>query len=598
MSRIASSTVAAPSTFSALPMCLSHMARYRDEADSPTLWPPHLLPEAAPKVEDKDLALTSVEGERRKGLGAFYTPPELVDALTAWAIRAKTDRVLEPAAGEAIFLLSALRRLRELGAERPAELVTGVEIDPEALSIARGVLAEAGEEAELVERDFFQFSPSEAQPFTAVVGNPPYVRYHRFRGEARRRGAHAAAAAGVELTGLASSWAPFVLHASQFLVPEGRLAFVLPGELLRVDYASSVREFLVRRFGSVTVVTFEKAVFPGAMIDTVLLMAEGGGPPGIRVLRLRDASDLGSLTGTEPFRAASPDRWSSLLTPSFGAEALQRLRASGLLRPLGDVASVDIGFVSGANDFFVLTSDEAKRRALPRRTFQPAIARPGQLRGAILGAADAKELLASEPCLVLGISGPGADQRDTALGRYLRSGKRLGVHRGYKCRGRSPWYSVPGIRVPDAFMSYMSNVTPRVALNQAGFSSSNLVHQIQFHITEKANARAFIAALHSSVSRLSFEVEGRSYGGGVLKHETREAERVEFPWLDALASPLANVLHKVDVAMRVGGPDAAADVVDSLLLKEGVMTSDEVDALRRARSELYLRRSARGKAVS
>lgn len=566
----------------------------QSDAGAPTLWPPQALPEAVEVRKEPAMAVSSVAGERRKELGQFFTPPELVAALTKWAIRTPTDRVIEPAAGEAAFLLAALRRLRGLGAGEPGRQVVGVEIDAGPLSEMRRLLTDEGESAVLLHQDFFDLAPDAGAPFAVAIGNPPYIRYHRFRGVARRKGQLAAAASGVMLSGLASSWAPFIVHAARFLSHEGRLALVLPAELLHADYAGPVREFLLRRFGAVTVVTFDEAVFPGAMIDTVLLMAEGGERRGLRIVQLRDSSQLAELDDLEPFGAAPARRW-SIRTGGDGALALQRLHDRGALRRLGDVASVDIGFVTGANDFFMLTFAEAKRYGLSRRLFRPAIARPSQFRGAILRADEEAEMLRNERCGVLALAAPGLDERPTALGRYLRRGKRRGVHRGYKCRVRSPWYSVPGIRVPDAFMSYMSNVTPRVVLNEAGFSSSNLVHQLTFHITERAYSRAYIAALHSSPALLSFELEGRSYGGGVLKHETREAERVQFPFDSRIADAFAELLPAIDLAIRAGGHEAAAEMVDALLVREGVLSDVDLSAIREARAELHTRRATRGR---
>ena len=67
-----------------------------------------------------------------------------------------------------------------------------------------------------------------------VMGNPPYIRYQDFTGESRAKALRAALRDGVRLNGLASSWAAFVVHASAFLKPGGRLALVLPAELLIV----------------------------------------------------------------------------------------------------------------------------------------------------------------------------------------------------------------------------------------------------------------------------------------------------------------------------------------------------------------------------
>ena len=541
------------------------------------------------------MVLSSAAGERRKVLGQFFTPPELVSALTDWAIRSSEDRVLEPAAGEAAFLMAAIRRLRALGIPEPSGSVVGVEIDPRAWAAMRGVLAQHDESATLLHQDFFDLAPDATVQFAAVVGNPPYIRYHRFRGEARRKAQLAAAAGGVVLNGLASSWAAFVVHSARFLGPDGRLAFVLPAELLHADYAQPVRDFLLRRFGAVTIVTFEEAVFPGAMIDTVLLMAEGGQQRGLRVLQIHNVSELRQVSASSDYRRPVSRRWSSMRADTEGARSLRSLGDRGALRRLADVASVDIGFVTGANDFFLLTLAEAKRYGLPRRLFRPAVARPGQLRGATLRVEDGVDLVRTERCLLLSASAPGLDERDTALGRYLRRGRRHGIHRGYKCRVRTPWYSVPGVRVPDAFMSYMSNVTPRVALNEAGFSSSNLVHQVNFHITERAQMRAYVAALHSSPALLSFELEGRSYGGGVLKHETREAERVQFPFDEGFGDELADSLPLIDETLRTAGPEAGAAIADRIFVRHQLLSDRELDQIRRSRAEMHARRVTRGR---
>jgi len=279
---------------------------------------------------------TEALAARRKGLGAFYTPPALVQSLTAWAIRRGTDRVLEPAAGEAAFLVESLARLRSLGARAPASQVVGVELERRAVVAAEAELRRLGESCTLIRSDFFDVKASAlGPPFDVAIGNPPYVRYHLFTGAARARGRRAAESGGVTLTGLASSWAHFVPSVARFLTPEGRLAFVLPAELLHVDYAAPIRAFLLERFASVTVVTFEEAVFPGAMVDAVLLLADGSGPRrGLNVARLRSINEVAQLP-VGVFNSAPSLRWSAHRTPIDGSVVLERLRSDGKLARLG-----------------------------------------------------------------------------------------------------------------------------------------------------------------------------------------------------------------------------------------------------------------------
>ncbi len=82
-----------------------------------------------------------------------------------------------------------------------------------------------------------------------MIGNPPFVRYQDFSGEARVRSRAAALRAGVPLTNLASSWAAFAVHSALFPRPGGRMGLVLPAELLSVNYAAEVRRFLLAARG-------------------------------------------------------------------------------------------------------------------------------------------------------------------------------------------------------------------------------------------------------------------------------------------------------------------------------------------------------------
>jgi hypothetical protein len=70
----------------------------------------------------------------------------------------------------------------------------------------------------------------------------------------------------------------------------------------------------------------------------------------------------------------------------------------------------------------------------------------------------------------------------------------------------------------------------------------------------------------SSLTLLSAEIEGRAYGGGVLKLETKEAERLQVPHLSArLAERLAAEFNRVDALRTAGELEPAALIVDDLL---------------------------------
>jgi adenine-specific DNA-methyltransferase len=492
---------------------------------------------------------------KQKARGAFYTPPELTRFLAHWAIRAWDERVLEPSCGDGAFLGSIGERFAELGAGDLRDRLVGVEREADEADKARAL----ADGARILTADFFDVDPASMPDVDAVVGNPPYIRYHGFFGEDRRKGLARARGQGVELTDLASSWAHFVVHATGFLRPEGRLALVLPAELLHTDYGQPVRDLLMRRFGSIIVVAFDRAVFPDAQVDAVLLLASNDDQLGLRVIRINDERDLATVdVGAHDSHASAtpPARWSGTVDFEAGAVYAETL-ASGVAVPLGSLASVDIGFVSGANDFFVLSREEAARRRLPRSVLTPTMRRPGDIPGLVAGSEHAQ--------LLLDLAGK-PKSRNANLRAYLAEGEASGISGRYKCRVRKPWYAVPLPRSkPQAFLPYMNHHGPRLIVNDANAISSNLLHGVTLR-PGAPPVRALAVAMCSSLTLLSAEIEGRAYGGGVLKLETKEAERLLIPSLDSVAANrLVDAFDRTNALRTAVGLEASAALADDIL---------------------------------
>jgi adenine-specific DNA-methyltransferase len=197
--------------------------------------------------------------ELRKARGAFFTPPAIADFLAAWAVgNDPSARILDPSCGDGVFLLAAARQLREAGCATSAldEHVFGVDLHEPSLEDATQYLEAEGLDAHLVAEDFFNLATPQQlgcllPEMDAVIGNPPFIRYQEHIGDARKRSARASLAQGVRLSGLASSWAALLVHACGFLKPEGRLAMVLPAELLTEPLRESCRLHALRGWSHV-----------------------------------------------------------------------------------------------------------------------------------------------------------------------------------------------------------------------------------------------------------------------------------------------------------------------------------------------------------
>lgn len=534
--------------------------------------------------------------ELRKARGAFFTPTVVAEHIVRWAVRGAQDRVLEPSCGEAAFLTAAGRRLHDLGA-RPFETrLHGVELHAESADVARCLVRSAGYAVDVGVGDFFDAA---LEPnFDAVVGNPPYVRYQGFRGDARAKAQRAALAQGVRLSGLSSSWAAFTVRAATLLRPGGRLGLVLPAELLTVNYAAPVRRFLMQRFSRLRLVMFHERVFPGVLAEVVLLLAEGEG--GTDHIDVSQARNMDAIDDARTIRWSPSDleaKWSPALLGSSAAEAFGDLLSGSAFGELRDWGRTDLGMVSGNNSYFALSATEANAAALSEAELLP-ISPPGSrhLRGLTLSLRAWEELRDDGRRVFL--FAPGAVP-SAAAERYITSGVSADVPKAYKCRVRHPWWQVPRVAVPDLFFTYMNADTCRIVTNAARVSHLNSIHGIRLASEVRTLGRDLLplGALNS-LTVLGAELVGRSYGGGILKLEPKEADILPVPspeLVSRMSDQLRALRPHLAQNLRAGDLLGAIQLVDRVLLVEGAgLRHGDLTELRASRAYLHGRRASRG----
>lgn len=450
--------------------------------------------------------------EAARERGSYYTPARVAETLCRWAVR-PGDRVLDPAAGDGVFLRAA----RSRGA-----CVTGVEIDPEA---ARRSDARCD--------DFFR---TDLGMFDAVVGNPPYVHFDRLPASSRRLAIDRAARLGLRFGAGASAWAPFLVLAASLVRPGGRLAMVVPRETLFVDYAVPLLTYLRRRFPRVDVIAVTSFLFPGALEKVAILVCDSG-TPGFRLREVRSADELTPALLARSGESLESWAWARVPREHRG---LVRAVLDGMV-PLADVAEVSIGIVTGDKEYFLLP----RGTALPAL---PTLATPMWIRGAEVRPEDL-----GERCMLLDVP---ADYRGgrADVDAYLREGERRGVPRRYKCAERARWWRPRIGEPPDAFLGYLSDRLPRLALNPSGLLCTNNAHRVTFR--DRAAAR--VASFYNPATLLSMELFGRELGDSALKIEPGDAAKIRVPRDPAGRPPLA----EIDRALRQGD-DAGAIAISA-----------------------------------
>jgi adenine-specific DNA methylase len=479
--------------------------------------------------------------------GGYYTPPDIAAFLVRWVLEARPRRILEPACGDGAFF-------RALAEQEPADLeaVIGCELDPAEAEKARQFAAIPATSTTILADDFLRWALNRidrAPEFDAALGNPPFIRYQYLDAGQQQRAEQLFDRLGLPFTKHTNAWVPFVVASLALLRPGGRLAMVVPAELLHVLHAQGLRDFLLRQCRRVLVLDPEGLWFGDTLQGVVLLFAEkapaGQESPKKLAIAPLMRDDLQRKRAVWFWRRAGfidgrelNGKWMpALLHPSERA-ILDGLRQHPRVRRFGDIASVDVGIVTGANRFFLVPDETVKKYAL-KKFAHPMFGRSDHVAGVIYDKscqeANSRDGL---PANFLWFDDVPVSELPAGARRYIRAGEAQGLHRRYKCRIRKPWYRVPSVYATPVAMLKRCHHFPRLIINRAGAFTTDTAYRV---VPRSVRAEDLVFAFVNSLTALCCEMEGRHYGGGVLELVPSEIERLLVPLVAAPANGIGNL---------------------------------------------------------
>jgi adenine-specific DNA methylase len=531
---------------------------------------------------------TRDEVSTEKLRGSFATPPRLVRRCLDRVIELTDGRdalhALEPSAGDGAFVRAlATHPLRARIAR-----MTACEPDREDARRSGDALVAAGLDGEV--RRASALALPEAG-YDVAFGNPPFVRFQFVSATDRRDAELLAERVGLRLNGVSNLWVAVLLAALSALRDGGAFAFVVPSECFTGVSAGALRRWLAGGADELTVELFGPGSFPGVVQEVVVLSGrrtvDRARPPR---LHLDDHSGVTARRWTHTIdgRDSPWTRW--LLSP-VELDALGRATASPTVERLGDVARFEVAAVTGANDFFSVDAATVDRFGLEPWA-RPLLPRVRHAPGLVYTATDHAATVASGARAALLDFAADTIDPDTHDGarRYLRSGVDAGLPARFKCRIREPWFRVPSVRAGTLMLSKRTHRDVRVVLNDAGVVTTDTIYRGSM-LTPRLLAAGLVASFHNSLTLLSCELEGRSFGGGVLELVPSEIGRVVI-----LAAPGAEArLTELDVTARRDGLEAVVDATDGFLVSGCGLDREVVARLRDAHASLRTRRMARSR---
>ncbi len=472
--------------------------------------------------------------------GQFWTPAWVAEAMVAYVLPEGQTQIFDPAVGSGAFLLAAKKLTASRGKTTRFQ---GMELDPAALA---GALDNGLTRSELqgVQLGDFITSPPLTQ-FSAIVANPPYIRHHRLSAETKAfLKDFTKQLIGMTLDGRAGLHVFFLLRALQLLKAGGRLAFILPADTCEGVFAETLWTWIAQKFRLDAVITFAPTAtpFPGVDTNAVVLMI-GNEPPQKEFLWARCLketsnqlaewvqSDFKEPGGVLEVSGGVLEVCCRSVSEGLRTGLTRRMQTKehdGLL--LRNLASVQRGIATGANDFFFMTAAQAAERGIPAECLMRAVGRTRDVEGEEITAERLQALDAlGRPTYLLSLGRTDSASLPPAVQEYLKVGEHLGLPARPLIAQRKPWYKMETRTPPPFLFAYLGRRHARFIRNKAGILPLTGFLCVYPHRQEAAALEELWQLLRNPATVENLARVGKSYGSGAIKVEPRSLEKLPIP---------------------------------------------------------------------
>lgn len=492
--------------------------------------------------------------ERLRDKGQFWTPPWVARAMVRYA-SADGGPIYDAGVGAGAFA-AALRSIHPDW--HLARMFRGAETDPDALhqGLRNGLSPDDLQGVEY--RDFM--GVSSLSGCRGIVANPPYIRHHRLGPMVKRRlRRQAAHECGLLIDGRAGLHVYFLIHALHLLPDDGRLAFIVPSDVLEGVFARPLWEWVASRFRIEACVRFmpEATPFPGVDTNPVVLFIRRAAPQSHFMQACCRES------GTEAF-----EHWVRDGLPELDATAISARRypiADALRRglgrdlheaiadsvPLSAFATTLRGIATGCNEFFFLNSAQVRALRLPQTYLVRAVGKTTDVVGDTLTPADLDRLdAAGRPTWLLSLPALPSSRLPAAVRRYLAEGEALGLPERALISQRNPWYKMEVRRPPAFLFTYLGRRTARFVRNQAQAMPLTGFICVYPRDDSPTYTEKLWRVLSDPETLANLKHVGKTYGNGAVKVEPKSLANLPIPRAVLLR-------HGLEPAAGSHGPAAA-----------------------------------------
>ncbi|KAI3350161.1 class I SAM-dependent methyltransferase [Clostridium botulinum] len=548
--------------------------------------------------------LLKEDATTQKLRGAYYTPNKLVKFIVKEFEKDiknnKIKTILEPSCGDGVFL-EELAQIKHID---NVDSILAVEIEEEE---AKKAGQKKIKNMKVANDDFIKLYDLELKnkKYDLIIGNPPYIRYQYLNDEQRRVQSDILVKNGMKSNKLINAWVCFLVACIELLNENGSIAFVIPAEILQVAYAEDLRLFISNTLEKITIITFEELVFENIQQEVVVLIGKKNTKKAMKcskigVKQLKNLNCLDNLNIKKieyNFIEHTKEKWTKYFVEDHKNELIDEIKNDNRFTTLGKLGKVNVGITTGSNEYFSVNNEVIKKYELEEVVI-PLIGRSAHAHGIYFTREDWIFNVNNNKNAYL-IKFPDDIEYENYRDKhkeYIELGEEKEINKGYKCSIRKRWYIVPSIWIPDAFLLRRNSSFPKFVLNDINAVSTDTMHRIKFN--EGVQRDKVLLSYYNSITFAYTELNGRSYGGGVLEILPREASNIVLPDLkDFDLFKTHELLKLIDKTIRNDLPiEDLLDTIDKIVLIDYLGVSKETcNEFRNMWKTLMERRHARAK---
>lgn len=473
--------------------------------------------------------------------GGYYTPQILADYVTSWVLTKTPKTILEPSCGDGVFI----QALANNGYDSNVDLSCFELFDTEASKAIDCCKLNNFTNATITEGDFLTWANSRLKAstpiFDGVLGNPPFIRYQFLEKEFQEQAQLVFEQLDLKFTKHTNAWVPFLLSSLALLKQGGRMGMVIPSEICHVMHAQSLRSYLGQVCSKIVIIDPKEIWFEDTLQGAVIILAEkkqdineisqGVGIVSVSGFEFLQDDPNALFNNTVGINGETVEgKWTKATLNIDELKLISKVISHPGIRKFKDIAKVDVGIVTGANNYFLVDNKTVKTYELERFAY-PMFGRSQHCPGIIY---DEQQHLENQerglPTNFLYINKE-YQEVSKSIKSYIELGETKEYNKRYKCRIRKPWFKVPSVYSTEIGMLKRCHDAPRLIHNKIGAYTTDTAYRISSTVTSAEN---LVCSFLNPLTAITAELEGRFYGGGVLELVPSEIEKLYIPIVDGI----------------------------------------------------------------